>query len=99
MRLRAPDQREGFLLSDGAVRNGPEDFRIEPRKARQLLGIHLVALSITVRDRPQLAHVGHDDFMAQFLKLLADPDRVRPCFHGDPHPRQVGKPLVRNAVP
>jgi hypothetical protein len=76
------------------VRNRPEDFRIEPRKAGQLLGIYLVALAITVRDRSQLAHVGHDYFMAQFLKLLADPYRVRPCFHGDPHPRQVGKPLV-----
>ncbi|MEA2544453.1 MAG: hypothetical protein QOH35_5819, partial [Acidobacteriaceae bacterium] len=88
------DEREGFLLGDCAVRNRSEDFRIEPRKARQLLGIHLVALSITVRDRPQLAHVGHDYFMAQLLKLLADPYRVCPCFHGDPHSRQVGKPLI-----
>ena len=45
------------MLSDCAVRNGPEDFRIEARKAGQLLSIHLVALTIAVRDRPQLAHV------------------------------------------
>ena len=30
------DEREGFLLGDCAVRNRSEDFRIEPRKARQL---------------------------------------------------------------
>ena len=32
--------------------------------------------------------------MAQLLKLLTDPDRVCPCFHGNAHSRQVGKPLV-----
>jgi hypothetical protein len=30
-----------------------------------------------VRDRPQLAHVGHDDFMTQLLQLLADPSQSR----------------------
>jgi len=48
----------------------------------------------TVRDRPQLAHVGHDDFMPQLLQLLADPYRVCSCLHGDAHSRQVGKPLI-----
>jgi len=76
------------------VRNRPQDFRIEPRKAGQLLGIHLVALAIAVRDRPQLAHVGHDDFMTQLLQLLADPYRVCSCLHGDAHSRQLGKPLI-----
>jgi hypothetical protein len=32
--------------------------------------------------------------MAQLLKLLADPYRVCPRLHGDPHSRQVGKPLI-----
>jgi len=75
-------------------RNRPQDFWIEPRKAGQLLGIHLVTLAIAVRDRPQLAHVGHDDFMTQLLQLLADPYRVCSCLHGDAHSRQVDKPLI-----
>jgi hypothetical protein len=33
-----------------------------------------------VRDRPQLAHVRYDHFVAEFLELLANPDRVHPCF-------------------
>jgi hypothetical protein len=32
--------------------------------------------------------------MAQFLKLLVDPDRVCPRLHGDAHSRQVGKPPI-----
>src|ERR1700743_400477 len=47
-----------------------------------------------MRDRPQLPHVGHDDFMTHLLQLLADPYRVCPCHHGDAHSRQVGKPLI-----
>jgi hypothetical protein len=34
-----------------------------------------------VRDRPQLADVRHNHFMAQFLQLFADPDRIRPSLH------------------
>jgi hypothetical protein len=47
-----------------------------------------------MRDRTQFAHVRHDHFVTQFLKLLADPDRVRARFHRDPHWRQIGKPLL-----
>ena len=55
----------------------------QDRDARngQLLRIHLVALAITVRDRPQLADVRHDHLMAELLKLFADPDRVNSGFH------------------
>jgi len=48
----------------------------------------------SVRDRTQFAHVRNDHFVTQFLKLLADPDRVRARFHRDPHSRQIGKPLL-----
>ncbi len=71
-----------------------KDLRIKPRIARQLLRIHLVALAITVRDRPQLAHVGHDYFVTKLLQLFADPDRMRPRLHRDPDPWQIGKPLL-----
>ena len=59
--------------------NRTQDLRIEPRVASQLLRIHLIAFPIAVRDRTQFAHVRHDHFVTQFLKLLADPDRVRPA--------------------
>ena len=36
---------------------------------RQLLGIDLVALPITVRDRTQFTDARHDDFVAWFLQL------------------------------
>jgi hypothetical protein len=32
--------------------------------------------------------------VTQFLKLFADPDRMRTSFHRDPHRRQIGKPLL-----
>jgi hypothetical protein len=72
----------------------PQDLGIEPCIAGQLLGIHLIALPIAVQDRPQLAHVGYDHLVAQLLQLFADPDRVRPSFHRDPHSGQIGKPLL-----
>ena len=65
--------------------NRTQDLRIEPRVSSQLLRIHLIALPIAVRDRTQFAHVRHDHFVTQFLKLFADPDRVRARFHRDPH--------------
>jgi hypothetical protein len=36
----------------------------------------------------------HADGLLAFLKLLADPDQVCPCLHGEPHSRLVGKPLI-----
>ena len=57
------DQCESLLLCDGAVGDRPEYVRIKPGITRQLLSIDLIALPITVRDRPQLADVRHDDFV------------------------------------
>jgi hypothetical protein len=51
------------LLLNGAVGDRPEDVRVKPRISCQLLGIDLVALPITVRDRTQLANVRHDHFV------------------------------------
>jgi hypothetical protein len=36
---------------------------------------------------------GHDDFMAQFQQLLADPDRVRSGFHRHARWRHIRKPF------
>jgi hypothetical protein len=72
----------------------PQDLRIEPSVAGQLLRIDLIALPIAVRDRPQLTYVRYDDLVTQFLKLFADPYRMRPRFHRDPYSRQIGKPLL-----
>jgi hypothetical protein len=47
-----------------------------------------------VRDRTQFAHVRYDHIVTQFLKLLADPDRVRARFHRDPYSMQIGKSLL-----
>src|ERR1700677_3254306 len=58
------NQSESLLLLDGAVGDRPEDVRVKPRISCQLLGVDLVALPITVRDRTQLANVRHDHFVA-----------------------------------
>jgi hypothetical protein len=59
-----------------------------------LLGINLVALPIAVRDRSQFADVRHDDFVAQLLKLFADPDRVSSSLHRNPRWRYIGEPFL-----
>jgi len=51
-----------------------QDLRIEPGVASDLLRIDRIALAIAVRDRSQLANVGHDHLVAQFPELFADPD-------------------------
>jgi hypothetical protein len=61
-------------LFDRAVRNGSQDLRIKPCEARQLLGIRVVALAITMGYRPELTYVPHDNLVTQFVKLFADPD-------------------------
>jgi hypothetical protein len=70
--LSCADQCETLLLFDGAVGDRPEDVRIETSVACLLLGIHLIALTITMRDSPQFAHVGHDHFVPKLLQLLAN---------------------------
>jgi hypothetical protein len=54
----------------------------------------LIALPITVRDRSQLTHVRHDDFVPWLLKLFADPDRVSSSLHRKPRWRHIGEPLL-----
>jgi hypothetical protein len=71
-----------------------QDLRIEPGIASDLFRIHRVALAVAVRDRPELAHVGHDYFVAQFSELFADPDRMGPSLHRNPCPGHIGKPLL-----
>ena len=58
------DQGQSLLLLDGAVGDGPKDVGIKPGITRQLLSINLIALAVTVRDRPQLADVRYDDFVS-----------------------------------
>jgi hypothetical protein len=58
------NQRKSFLLLYRPVRNGPSDLRIKPREASQFLGIHLIALAISMRDRSQLMDVRYDDFVS-----------------------------------
>jgi hypothetical protein len=72
----------------------PEYVRIKSRIARDLLGVHLVALPVAVRERPKLAHVGHDHLMDKFLDLLADPDRMGSGFHGNSNSSEIPKALV-----
>jgi hypothetical protein len=48
--LSRTDQSEGFLLLNRAVRNRPQNLRIETCVAGKLLGIDLVALTVTVRN-------------------------------------------------
>jgi hypothetical protein len=83
-----------LLLFDGAVCNRPEDVRIEPRVACDLLRIDLIAFAIAVRDRPQLAHVRNNHFMAKLLQLLADPDRVNARLHRNTSVRHINEPLL-----
>jgi hypothetical protein len=83
-----------LLLLNRAMRNRPEDVRIETCVAGQLLCIDLIALSITVRYGSQFADVGHDDFVLEFLQLLADPDRMRSCLHRNTCVRKILEPLL-----
>ena len=93
-KLASADQCEGLLLLDGAMRDRPEDLRIEPRVTCQLLRIYIVALAVAVRDRSQLAYVRHDHLVAQLLKLFADPDRVNTGLHRHTGVRHRREPLV-----
>jgi hypothetical protein len=68
-------------LFDGPVSDRPQDLRVKPCVSRELLGINLIALAVTMRDRPQLPDARYDDLVSKFLKLLADPDRMSPRFH------------------
>jgi hypothetical protein len=67
---------ESFLLFHSPMRNGSQDLRIKPGISGQLLGVDLIALAVAMRYCSQLTDVRHNDFMAQLLKLFADPDRV-----------------------
>src|SRR5260370_18304370 len=93
-KVASPDQRQSFLLGNRAMGDRPQDLRIEPSVAGQLLRIDLIALPIAVGDRTQLTYVRYDDLVTQFLKLFADPDRTRPRCHRNPYSRQIGKPLL-----
>ena len=97
--VTCPDQRECFLLFDCAVRDRAQNLRIHASKPSKLLRIGVVALTIAVRYRSHLTHVRHDDFMAEFLQLLADPDRMRSRLHGYACWRQIGEPLLNGLVP
>jgi hypothetical protein len=88
------DQRQCFLLSDCTMGNRTQDLRIEPRVSSQLLRVHLIALPIAMRDRTQFAHVRHYHFVTQFLKLLADPDRMASGSHGNSNSFEIPKALV-----
>jgi hypothetical protein len=68
--------------------NRAQDLWIEPRVWSQLLGIR------SLSEIPRSSHVRRDHFVAQFLKVLVGPDRVRARFGCDPHRRQIGKPLL-----
>jgi len=57
------DQSQSLLLLDGAMGDRTKDVRIKPGISCKLLSIDLIALPVTVRDRPQLANVRHDDFV------------------------------------
>ncbi|XCB31431.1 hypothetical protein RBB77_13305 [Tunturibacter psychrotolerans] len=78
------------------ITNRPEDVRIKTGVTGQLLRIDPAAPPVAVRDRPQLADVRHDHFVAQFLQLCADPDRVSPGLHRDPRWSHVSKPLLNS---
>ena len=87
------DQRKSLLLLDRSMRDGSQYLWIETGIPRQLLGIDLIALPVTMRDRPQLTDVGHNDFMAQLLKLFADSDRVCSRRHPYSRWRPISEPL------
>src|SRR5260370_7749982 len=71
-----------LLLFDRAVRDGPQDLRIKPCEARQLLGIGVVALAITMGYRTQLTDVRNNDLMTQLLQFFPNPHPVP----SPPHP-------------
>ena len=76
------------------MRDRSQDLGIDSGVASDLFRIHGIALAVTVRDRPQLAHVGHDYFVAHLPELFADPDRMRSRLHCNPGPGHITKPLL-----
>jgi hypothetical protein len=92
--IAGSDRRQRLLLRDRTMCDRPQDLRIQACIAGDLLGVHRVALPVAVRDRPQLAHVGHNHLMTQLPDLLADPDRVGARFHGNPGSIQAPEALV-----
>ena len=79
------------MLLYGATRYRAENLRIEPCIPCQLVRIHVVALAVAVRDRPQLAHVGDKHLVAE---LFADSDRMHAGLHRHLGMRHVDKPLL-----
>jgi hypothetical protein len=64
-----------------------------PGLASDPLGVHVVALTVAMRDRP-LSHVGHDRYVAKFPDLLAAPDRVGVVLQGNPHLPLISEAFV-----
>jgi hypothetical protein len=95
-RSRLSPVQECLLLFDRAVSDGTQNLRIKPCAARQLLGIGVVALAITMRYRSKLTDIRNDNVMTQLLELFADPDRVRSRLHHHSCRRHIGKPLLQS---
>lgn len=67
--------KDQVRMSEAAsVFDGTKDPRINASIARQFLGIRTVMFPVTVGDRPQLAYIRHEDFMAHFRQVLAHPE-------------------------
>jgi hypothetical protein len=54
-------------LFDGPVGDRPQDLRVKPCVSRELLGTNLIALAVTMRDRPELTDVRYDDLVSKYL--------------------------------
>jgi len=68
---------------------GGEQGRIQPGQPGQGLGVSAVALARIVVDHPELASIGHQNFVPQLLEQLAGPAGMCADLHGDPCPRQA----------
>jgi hypothetical protein len=44
-----------------------QELRIQTRQASQVLGVHLIRLTLVGIDEPQFASIGHQDLVAAFL--------------------------------
>ena len=77
------DLEEVALGLLGAVLDGKEQLRIDAGEPGEDAGVVFVALAITGMDGAQLAGIGDDDLVTEFLDKAADPRAMRAHFEGD----------------
>ena len=68
--------------------------RLEKHGEREMRAVRLLREGDRADSLPDPTRKGHDHFMAEFLQLLADPDRMCSGLHRHTCWRQIREPLL-----